>query len=764
MSATGWYSSRRPKPRGNTARGPRRWAILRCATRRGATELNHDDPSSFSPPAAFGPFRVLHQIGSGVLGPVFRTYEPERDRLIAVKAFRIDLLPEQSALLATELQGIVDAGLTHPGIVLPVASGMEGHLPYLAQEYVAAESLDIAMKHYAPAVPARVMPFLTAIAGALDAAAASGVLHGALHPRDVFVTTDEARATGFGIVQAIENIGFRAPTRRPYTAPERVSGEEWGTEADIFSLAAIAHELLTGRRPAGPGDQDGSFASDVPAEHRARIREVFARALAEDPAARFESATAFVDALQAASEGQQVAPAPAARASRTGNAAAVSAAAAGPSLFDDDDAAGDDDVVADEDGADGADDEDDEGAVDDADDVETIDDVEDESDIEDVTDVEDTTDVEDVNDDPDEKDENDELDSTGPAEPAERSEPEEPDAWPPAGFRTDDADVIAERETDAALGDFDLDLNRDADRHDAALAPAALEYDTSTEDDEDAPHEFARDDSDAPTHDDRVVPSPPPPAVVPPPREVPAWRAAPPPDAGGSGLLRPVLWVLSGVVIGFFAAWLWLGGNRAASGAVVEPAAPAPSAAVTEEPVAPAPRPVPPASGAAVPAPPAPAAGAPTAGRLVVRSTPSNAMVVIDGVWSGRTPFTREDLAFGRHTVRVVLEGHEPVNRTITLSPESATSEMTLTLARAARGPAAAAGASTGTLTVSSRPIGARVFVDGRSVGTTPLKLPGVALGSRRVRVELAGHRPWASTVTVGRNQEARVAASLQRQ
>ncbi len=688
-----------------------------------------------------------------------------------MKAFRIDLLPEQSALLATELQAIVGAGLTHPGIVLPVASGMEGHLPYLAQEYVAAESLDIAMKHYAPAVPARVMPFLTSIAGALDAAAASGVLHGALHPRDVFVTTEEARATGFGIVQAIENIGFRAPTRRPYTAPERVSGEDWGTEADIFSLAAIAHELLTGRRPAGPGDQDGSFSSDVPAEHRARIREVFARALAEDPAARFDSAMAFVDALQAASEGQQVAAAPASRSSRAGNAPAVSAASAGPSLFAD---------VEDEDGEGAADDDD---AADDEDDVETIEDVEDESDIEDVSDVEDTTDIEDtadvdVEDDVDDvdddasdgdgdgdRDDENENAGTEPAEPMEPEAPTEPDVWPPAGFRTDDADVIAERETDDALGDFELDLHRDGGTLDAPLAPASLAYDTSTEDDEDAPHELERGDNDAPMRGAQFVAALPPPAVPPPPREVPSWRAAPPPDSGNSGWLRPVLWVLSGVAIGFLAAWMWIGGNRAASDAVVESRPAAPSAAVTEEPVAPAPQTAAPVGDAAVPAPstPAPAASAPTTGRLVVRSTPGNAMVVIDGVWSGRTPFTREDLAFGRHTVRVVLEGHEPINRTITLSPDSAASEMTLTLTRAARQPAAAA-ATTGTLTVSSRPTGARVFVDGRSVGTTPLTLPGVAIGSRRVRVELAGHRPWASAVTVGRNQEARVAAALQRQ
>ena len=59
--------------------------------------LSRDDPSAFAAPAQFGPFRVLHQIGVGALGPVFRTYEPERDRLVAVKAFRLDITPGTGA-------------------------------------------------------------------------------------------------------------------------------------------------------------------------------------------------------------------------------------------------------------------------------------------------------------------------------------------------------------------------------------------------------------------------------------------------------------------------------------------------------------------------------------------------------------------------------------------------------------------------------------------------------------------------------------------
>ena len=93
----------------------------------------------------------MHQIGVGVLGPVFRTYDPEKDRLFAVKAFHVDFTPEQAHTLVDILERLVDAGLSNGGIVPPVATGLEDGVPFLAQEYVAAESLDVAMRHYAPA-------------------------------------------------------------------------------------------------------------------------------------------------------------------------------------------------------------------------------------------------------------------------------------------------------------------------------------------------------------------------------------------------------------------------------------------------------------------------------------------------------------------------------------------------------------------------------------------------------------------------------------
>src|SRR6476469_5779139 len=228
----------------------------------GAPSLTREDPSAFSPPPAFGPFRVLHQVGVGALGPVFRTYEPTRDRLVAVKVFRLDIIPEQAQSLADELSRATEAGLFHPSIVEPIAAGVEGTLAYRAEEYVAAESLDSAIRHYAPAPLDRALPFLTQLAGAIDFARTAGVGHGALHLRDIFVTPEEARASGFGVVEALERVGLRAPVRRPYTAPERIAGAAWSTPADVFSLAAIAYELLTGRRPSGTGDQLGPLTGE----------------------------------------------------------------------------------------------------------------------------------------------------------------------------------------------------------------------------------------------------------------------------------------------------------------------------------------------------------------------------------------------------------------------------------------------------------------------------------------------------------------------
>ena len=85
--------------------------------------------------------------------------------------------------------------------------------------------------------------------------------------------------------------------------------------------------------------------------------------------------------------------------------------------------------------------------------------------------------------------------------------------------------------------------------------------------------------------------------------------------------------------------------------------------------------------------------------------------------------------------------------------------------AATAHAPAAAPAASrlTGALAVDSRPTGARVFLDDKVVGTTPMALPSVSVGSHRIRLEHDGYRHWSSSVRIVASEQNRVTASLER-
>jgi hypothetical protein len=164
---------------------------------------------------------------------------------------------------------------------------------------------------------------------------------------------------------------------------------------------------------------------------------------------------------------------------------------------------------------------------------------------------------------------------------------------------------------------------------------------------------------------------------------------------------------------------------------------------------------------------------APSTGTLVVRSTPSGAGVTVNGRWRGRTPLTLDELPLRNYDVRVVQSGFEPATESVALTSGAPERTLALRLQRS-RGVAAKPSTPappdndgpsvyTGSIYVDSRPRGARVSVDGRAVGITPLRVPDVRIGTHVVRLELPDHRIWSSTATVTAGQERRVTGSLER-
>jgi len=252
-------------------------------------------------PGAFGAYRVMHQLGVGVLGPVFRGYSPEGDCLVAVKAFQLEVIPEQAVQFADRLDAIVALGSLHPSQVRPLGSGVTDDVPFIAYEYVAAESLDVGIRRFAKAPVETVVPLVLQLSAALDAAHGHGLCHGALHFRDIFSAPDLARVTGFGIQAALQSVGLRGPLRRPFAAPEQIADKDWDAAADRFALAAVTYELLTGKRAGGDESQLSGQLSGVAVGRRLLdLVKVFAEALSEDPVERPESALLFAEQLSEA--------------------------------------------------------------------------------------------------------------------------------------------------------------------------------------------------------------------------------------------------------------------------------------------------------------------------------------------------------------------------------------------------------------------------------------------------------------------------------
>ena len=781
----------------------------------------------------------MHQIGVGVLGPVFRTFDPSEDRLAAVKAFHLDLTPEQAAAFVESLTELVSIGLSHPAIVAPIAAGIEDGVPYLAQEYVAAESLDVAMRQDAPAAADTALRFITQVGEAIDAAHERGVAHGALHLRDIFVTPEEARTTGFGIVHALERVGLRGPIRRPYTAPELIAGRRWAGEADRFALASIAYELLTGKRAAGSGEQVTERLDTIPdVADRGALRHVFETALADAPESRYASAVDLAVALRTAM-GVEVDPdAFAGHLAPTGESMSAVRVAGGGE--------------------------------------ETISDLLANLDLHPAEDV---------------------SSSPAPAaarmpEPLEQTPPV--DAGRPADVAGTEPDPPAQPGFEGELGQSQRSDAADLDPLEPTLPLAAagddveelvvwdaVDPDPTVETDETGDPTLAAPRFDLPAFDDAAAREP----------SIETVTAAA--DAEHDTFEQPILGALDtdvgsdigdpygmaddeldiepaspwspraiapivlAMAVGTLAAYVvWLGiGSRgdetvtdAGPMAVTVPeadrasvgdesagsvstladeasqnesgqewseatVAAAGDAGDESENLADARRPTPlgvPSAPAAteltadavaaaradrrgagttatVPVEPTPESRRPTAraaplsvsarrasarpapaetggsGWLLVRTNPPGATVRVDGVNRGRTPLSLQDVAFGSHEVAISQAGFEGRTREVDLSVDAAVAAVSVDLVPdRSTGTTAAAGTGTGSLLVDSRPPGARVLVDGRAAGTTPVLVPDLAFGSHRVQIEREGYQTWTTMVALSSGERVRVAASLE--
>jgi len=254
------------------------------------------------------------EIGRGGMATVYGADDLRHGRRVAIKVLR----PELSANLGTErfLREIgIAARLTHPHIVPLLDSGTADGMLYYVAQFVPGGSLRMRLKTEG-ALPIRdALRIAEEVGAGLDFAHRSGVVHRDVKPENILFTDGHAVLTDFGIARAPS---FRTDFRTDegliigtpeYMSPEQAAGEmNLSGASDIYSLACVVYEMLTGQPPFSGGSAQmivAKHVAEVPRSARVLRPEVpegtvraLARALAKDPAERFTGVAAFLTALE----------------------------------------------------------------------------------------------------------------------------------------------------------------------------------------------------------------------------------------------------------------------------------------------------------------------------------------------------------------------------------------------------------------------------------------------------------------------------------
>jgi serine/threonine-protein kinase len=262
-----------------------------------------------------GDYRVIEIAGSGGMGAVYKIEHRITKRIEAMKRLPPGTSSDPEHVRRFEREIQVQARLHHPNIVALYNAVRDGDSIALVMEYVEGESLQRKLET-GPLTVATAVDFAGQVLGALACAHDAGVIHRDVAPSNIIITPDGiAKLTDFGLARGATDLRLStsgAPVGSPwYMSPEQVRGiGELDARTDLYAVGAVLHEMLTGGKLF---EAEGAFAvmrahveaAPAPPSSRnpevpAALDEIVCKAVAKDPAKRFQSADEFRLALDSA--------------------------------------------------------------------------------------------------------------------------------------------------------------------------------------------------------------------------------------------------------------------------------------------------------------------------------------------------------------------------------------------------------------------------------------------------------------------------------
>jgi len=279
-------------------------------------------------PTRFRHYEVLELLGGGGFGVVYLARDTNLKRLVVLKTLHVHLAAQPDMVRRFVQEARAMARLDHANIVRVYRVENDPQMPFFEMEYIEGQTLAKYRASQVLSLP-QAMPILKQMAAALDAAHQQKIVHRDVKPDNVLIKPDgQLKLTDFGIIKLLEVTGTLHPSTPgiigtpSYMAPEQADlsrKQEIGPGCDIYALGVMTFELLTGRLPFEGRSYHtilGAHVTQPPPNPRTfnpyltePIAQVLLKVLAKQPADRYPSAMAFVDALeQTALDGAPVVP------------------------------------------------------------------------------------------------------------------------------------------------------------------------------------------------------------------------------------------------------------------------------------------------------------------------------------------------------------------------------------------------------------------------------------------------------------------------
>jgi eukaryotic-like serine/threonine-protein kinase len=272
-----------------------------------------------------GRYDVVRALGWGGMAEVYLAVDRQLGREVAVKVIRERFAEDERFVARFRREARAAASLSHPNVVAVHDVGVHEGSPFIVMEYVPGRTLAELVRDGGPMDPGRVAEIGEAVARALGAAHAAGIVHRDVKPGNVMVTADgRVKVLDFGIARALR---WTPLTDTPavqgtaeYMAPEYVKGDGADPRSDIYSLGVVLYELLAGRPPF-TGDSPLQVAykhlEEAPASPDAvrpglpaGLTAVVMRCLAKHPGDRYRRAEELAADLGHLQAGRPAATAP----------------------------------------------------------------------------------------------------------------------------------------------------------------------------------------------------------------------------------------------------------------------------------------------------------------------------------------------------------------------------------------------------------------------------------------------------------------------